>query len=72
MIGRAARLTIRCLIETAIILLVASLLVGYVAWRIGRRLWRDDPDRLEQLSGHVEKGMEALPNLARAFRAAGE
>jgi hypothetical protein len=49
----ASRLLARSLLEVAIALIVLGGLVGYLAFRVLRRLVTDHPDRLEELAGRA-------------------
>jgi hypothetical protein len=63
MILRLVALIVRALLEVAAVTLVIGLLVAVLAFRIGKRLVSDKPDRLDRLSGQIP-----WPVLA-AFRA---
>jgi hypothetical protein len=49
----AGRLLARSLLELALLLVIGGLGVGYLAFRILRRLVTDEPDRLEELAGRA-------------------
>ena len=53
MILGIGRLVARSLLELALALIILGGLVGYLAYRILRRVVTDEPDRLEQLAGRA-------------------
>lgn len=53
MIASASRLLARSLLELALVLVLVGAGVGYLAFRILRRLVTDEPDRLEELAGRA-------------------